>query len=48
MVNLEFNEDSISAELQYHVIEKALTKTESILNTMMIRGTRAAEIADHG
>ena len=48
MENRDLNEGFVSAELQYQVIERYLTRTKIIMNTAVIRGKGVPEFMDHG
>ena len=48
MVTIEFNENSISAELQYQMIESYLTRTKIIMDTPVIREHGVPELMDYG
>ena len=48
MITIEFNENSISAELQCQMIESYLTRTKIIMDTAVIREHGVPELMDHG
>ena len=46
--NRDLNEDFVSAELQYQIHERYVTRTKIITNFTVIRGKGVPELMDHG
>ena len=47
-VGLDTSESVATKKLKCKVVERDLTRSEIILNTIIIRATRVTEIVDHG
>ena len=46
--NCDLNEDFVSADLQYQMIERYLTRTKIMMDTPVIREHGVPELMDHG